>query len=181
VSVNDVLIATVACILLAKYGIPESTNLHIRCTCHIVNLVVQDILAALGEADAPDNIDYYSLNKEQPFHLDIDTDSDQVALDNEEFEDEGEDDAPDLQNITMEEEEKLKAKASPLSKVCSVSTEVTKLTLHMQKLGFITNKIASTPQWRKKFRRCAIAKYFKKNSDPDRWQSLAVVRDVRMR
>jgi hypothetical protein len=93
VSVNDVLIATVARILLAKYGIPESTNLHIRCICHVVNLVVQDILAALGEADAPDNIDYYSLNKEQPFHLDIDTDSDQVALDNEEFEDEGEDDA----------------------------------------------------------------------------------------
>jgi len=112
------LIATVACILLAKYGILESTNLQIRCTCHVVNLVVQDILAALGEADDPDDIDYYLLNKEQPFHLDINTDSDQVELDNEEFEDDGEGDE-DLENITMEEEEKLKATASSLSKVCS--------------------------------------------------------------
>ncbi len=79
------LIATVARILLAKYGIPESTTLQIRCTCHVVNLVVQDILAALGEADNPDDIDYHSLHKEQPFHLDIDADSDQVAMDNEEF------------------------------------------------------------------------------------------------
>jgi hypothetical protein len=115
-SVNDVLIATVARILLAKYGIPESTNLHIRCTCHVVNLVVQDILAALGEADDPDDIDYYSLNKEQPFHLDIDTDSDQVAMDNEEFDDDA-DESDESESINMEEEEKLAATASPLSKV----------------------------------------------------------------
>jgi len=72
-----VIIATVARILSAKYGIPELPNLHIRCFCHVVNLVVQAILTALGEADDPDNIDYCSLNKEQPFHLDINTDPDQ--------------------------------------------------------------------------------------------------------
>jgi hypothetical protein len=125
-----VLIATVARILLAKYGIPESTTLQIRCTCHIVKLVVQDILAALGEADDPDDVDYYSLNKEQPIHLDIDTDSDQVALDNEEFEDEVEDGAADSENITMEEEEKLTATASPLSKVCICFRESTIHRLH---------------------------------------------------
>jgi len=81
--------------------------------------VVQDILATLGEADNPDDIDYYSLNKEQLFHLDINTDSDQVELDNEEFKNDGEGDEEDLENITMEEEEKLKATASLLSKVCS--------------------------------------------------------------
>jgi hypothetical protein len=115
-SVNDVLIATVARILLTKYGIPELTNLHIRCTFHVINLVIQDILAALGEADDPDDVDYYSLHKEQPFHLDIDTDSDQVAMDNEEFEDDMEE-SDELENISMEEEEKLKATSSPLSKV----------------------------------------------------------------
>lgn len=52
----------------------------------------------------------------------------------------------------------------------------------LQKLRFITNKIASTSQRRKKFRKCAMEKYFKNlNSDPDRRQSLAVVRDVRTR
>lgn len=115
-SVNDVLIATVARILLAKYGIPASTNLHIRCTCHVVNLVVQDILAALGEADDPDNLDYYSLNKEQSFHLDLNSDFDQLAMDSEEFEDDA-DELDEPENISIEEEEKLQATTSPLSKV----------------------------------------------------------------
>ena len=45
----------------------------------------------------------------------IDTDPDQVALDDEEFDNIEE----DFENITMEEEEKLKATESPLSKVSS--------------------------------------------------------------
>jgi len=115
-SVNDVLLSTVSRILLAKYGIPPSPNLHIRCVCHVVNLVVQAILAALGEADNPDNVDYYTLNKEQPLHLNIDADPDQAELDCEEFQDE---DADADDNIMLEEEEKLKATESPLSKVCT--------------------------------------------------------------
>jgi hypothetical protein len=87
--------------------------------CHVVNLVVQAILAALGEADNPDEVDYYTLNKEQPLHLDIDADPDQVKLDKEEFRDDtAEDEAAPEENITLEEEEKLKATKSPLSKVC---------------------------------------------------------------
>jgi hypothetical protein len=85
--------------------------------CHIVNLVVQAILAALGEADNPDEVDYFTLNKEQPFHLDIDADPDQIELDREEFQDEEEDEMTPEENITLEEEEKLKATESPLSKV----------------------------------------------------------------
>ena len=120
-SVNDVVLSTVSRILLAKYGIPSSPNLHIRCACHVVNLVVQAILASLGEADDPDEVDYYTLNKEQPFHLDIDADPDQIELDSEEFQDEPEEDnemASD-ENIVLEEEEKSKATKSPLSKVCT--------------------------------------------------------------
>ena len=118
-SVNDVLLLTVGRILLAKYGIPVSPNLHIRCVCHVVNLVVQAILATLGEADDPDDLDYYTLNKEQPLHLDIDADPDQVELDSEEFPDEMGDEMAADENIVLEEEEKSKATESPLSKVCT--------------------------------------------------------------
>jgi hypothetical protein len=90
--------------------------------CHVVNLVVQAILAALGEADDPDEVDYYTLNKEQPLHLDISADPDQVELDAEEFQDEevvnDEDEVAPEENIILEEEEKQKATESPLSKVC---------------------------------------------------------------
>ena len=81
--------------------------------------MVQAILAALGEVDNPNEIDYYSLNKQQPFHLNIDTNPDQVELNNEEFEDHAEGELVDWENITMEEDEKMKATESPLSKVYS--------------------------------------------------------------
>jgi hypothetical protein len=105
-SVNDVIVATVARILLAKYGIPPSPN-----------------LATLGEADSPDKIDYYTLNKEQPLHPDINADPDQIELDKEEFQDEMDDEAAPEENIILEEEEKLKAMESPLSKVCCFGCE----------------------------------------------------------
>ena len=118
---------TVAWILLAKYGIPQSPNLHIHCICHIVNLVVQAILATLGEADNPDKVDYFTLNKEQPLHLDINVDPDQVGLDNEEFQDEEDDEAVPEENITLEDEEKLKAMESPLSKIHILNCEISYL------------------------------------------------------
>ena len=116
---------TVAQILLAKYRIPQSPNLHIRCICHVVNLVVQAILATLGKADDPDKVDYFTLNKEQPLHLNINVDPDHVGLDNEEFQDEEDDKAVPEENLTLDDEEKLKATESPLSKVhilnCKIS------------------------------------------------------------
>ena len=116
-SVNDVIIVTITQIHLARYGIPPSPNLHICCVCHVVNLVVQAILAALGEADDPDKVDYYTLNKEQSLHLDINANPDQIELDGEEFQDEVDDEMTPEENIMLEEEEKLKATESPLSKV----------------------------------------------------------------
>ncbi|KAJ7572408.1 hypothetical protein C8J56DRAFT_709855, partial [Mycena floridula] len=73
-SINNVLIATVSRCLLAKYGIPMNDTIQIRCLCHVVNLVVQDILASLGEADDPDICDYHAINKDKPVHFDPDTD-----------------------------------------------------------------------------------------------------------
>jgi hypothetical protein len=103
---------------LSKYDIPESPNQHIRCLCHVVNLVVQSILAALGEADDPEDADHFLLNKAQPLHLDIDNDPDQVALDHEEFNDDSNAKANVEENVAMEDEEKPSAMRSPLSKVC---------------------------------------------------------------
>jgi hypothetical protein len=83
----------------------------------VVNLVVQAILAALGEADDPDEIDYYTLDKERPLHLDIDADPEQIELDREEFRDEvGDETTTPEESVTLEEEEKVKATESPLSK-----------------------------------------------------------------
>jgi hypothetical protein len=108
-----VIVSTVSRYLLNKYSIPESPNQQIRCLCHVINLVVQSILATLGEADDPTDNDHFLVNKSQPFHLDIDNDPDQVALDHEEFNVEG-----DIEeNITLEDEEKISAAQSPLSKV----------------------------------------------------------------
>lgn len=86
--------------------------------------MVQAILATLGEADNTDEVDYFTLNKEQLLHLDINVDPDQVDLDNEEFRDEVEDEGvPEENIIILEDEEKLKVTDSPLSKVHTFNCE----------------------------------------------------------
>ncbi|KAJ7691056.1 hypothetical protein B0H14DRAFT_2251304, partial [Mycena olivaceomarginata] len=47
-------------------------NSQIRCIAHVVNLVVQKILATLDEAHDPKEQDYYIPNKDLPFHYDPD-------------------------------------------------------------------------------------------------------------
>ena len=82
-SVNDVIVETVARCLLTRYGIPESSNMHIRCIAHVINLVVQDFLAGMDEADDPDIFDWFESNKEAPLHYDPATDPEQLALEKE--------------------------------------------------------------------------------------------------
>ena len=138
---------------------------------------MQTILAALREANDPDDTDYYTLNKEQPLHIDIDTDPEQCELDKEQFlkkMDEDED-----ENIILEEEEKLKAMASPLAKVSLLPVPKIYFTSSLGQLCQITIKIVSTPQHQQKFQKCAIEKYLRRNSEcKDRQEGLAVVRDV---
>ncbi|KAF6756067.1 hypothetical protein DFP72DRAFT_810841, partial [Ephemerocybe angulata] len=70
-SVNNVLMETVCRYLLSLYGIPYNPDSHIRCIAHVINLVVQAILAGLDEADDPDLFDYFEeLNKSLPIHYD---------------------------------------------------------------------------------------------------------------
>jgi hypothetical protein len=80
--------------------------------------MVEAILATLGKAD-----NYFTLNKEQPLHLDINLDPDQVGLDNKEFQDKKDDEVVPEENITLEDEEKLKVTESPLSKVHILNCE----------------------------------------------------------
>ena len=58
------------------------------------------------------------------FGIDIDEDLDQIELDSEEFEDDLEEQNPDSDNIALEDEEKLEATKSPLSKVCFYHQDV---------------------------------------------------------
>ena len=98
------------------------------------------LTAALGEADNPDGVDYYTLNKEQPLHLDIDADPDQIELDSEEFQDEVEDEMTHEENIMLEEEEKLKATVSPLSKVCIPHVKFSYFSMLMFMLAMLHQK-----------------------------------------
>ncbi|KAF8182136.1 hypothetical protein K438DRAFT_1724989 [Mycena galopus ATCC 62051] len=121
---NDVLIRVLSRILMEKFDIqfvPE--NSQIRCLAHVVNLVVQKILATLNEADDPDVIDYYLPNKDLPFHYDPDTDTDLRDLETEEIpqstDGQAEDEEDDEVEVMTAMADDL-AKLSPLQKVSSL-------------------------------------------------------------
>jgi len=59
---------------------------------HVVNLIVQAILAELNEADDPEQDNYYIPNKHIPFHYDPDNDEEVQQMKNEEEEEDGEED-----------------------------------------------------------------------------------------
>jgi hypothetical protein len=74
------IVTTAAQLMLARYGIPYTPDMHIRCIAHVVNLVVQAFLAAMDEADDPDMLDYFTLHKDAPLHYDVNEDKDQAEL-----------------------------------------------------------------------------------------------------
>jgi len=109
-SVCDVLASSAGILLLQKYGIQfHAQNARIRCMAHVVNLIVQAILAELNEADDPEQDDYYIPNKHIPFHYDPDDDEEVQQMENEEDneEDGGEDDDEfvELLNMNLEDKE----------------------------------------------------------------------------
>lgn len=70
---------------MERYGIHFSPeNGQIRCLAHVVNLVVQQILSALIDADDLENNDWYLLNKFLPFHYDVESDEELQALEEDE-------------------------------------------------------------------------------------------------
>ena len=88
---NDEIFRNVSRYLLSLYRTPEHADRHIQCLAHVINLVVQAILAGLDEADSlyddpvnelrnDDLHDYYLQNKDTPIHYDVATDPTQDEL-----------------------------------------------------------------------------------------------------
>ena len=110
-SVCDVLARSAGVLLLQKYGLQfHLQNARISCLAHVVNLVVQAILAELNEADNPEQEDYYIPNKHIPFHYNPDDDDEVRQMENEE--DKGGEEGPDdddgfveLLHINLEDED----------------------------------------------------------------------------
>jgi hypothetical protein len=129
-SVCDVLARAAGVILLQKYGLNfHAQNARIRCMAHVVNLIVQALLAALNEADDPETDDYYIPNKHLPFHYDPDDDDEVQEMEAEgnkrDDRDEGEEfeellNMPDLENEELDNE--VTAKVVNLSEVKKVSS-----------------------------------------------------------
>jgi hypothetical protein len=96
---------------------------------HVVNLIVQALLAALNEADDPEKDDYYIPNKHLPFHYDPDNDDEvqEMEAEGNQQDDGGEDEEfeellnmPDLENEELDNE--VTAKVVNLSEVKKVSS-----------------------------------------------------------
>jgi hypothetical protein len=131
---------------------------------HVINLIVQAILAELNEADDPEQDDYYIPNKHIPFHYDPDDDEEVQQMEDEEDDkgggEDGDEEFVELLHMNLEDKELegVLDSAVDLSEVKKVGisntkrspTELTKLITCQ--LRAITKKICSSPQRHKQFR-----------------------------
>ncbi|KAF9552914.1 hypothetical protein CPC08DRAFT_646303, partial [Agrocybe pediades] len=147
---------------LARHGIPHTPDMHIRCIAHVINLVVQDFLHKIDEAEDPDKEDWYETCKDLPIHYDPSSDEEQEKLDKE-----------DLSKITVGPED------TPDDSDEAELAEALGDESAVKRLRFITTKIVSSPQRRLQFRKIAKEKYAGK-SDPSvaRLAELMVIRDI---
>jgi len=117
-SANDTLITALSKILINQFDIQfVPGNSQIRCLNHVLNLVVQKVLATLNEAEDPDNLDYF--DKSLPVHYSAEDDPDQLELEREKDEDIDEDAEEETDDKTFDE--LLTSNATQLSatqKVC---------------------------------------------------------------
>jgi cytidylate kinase len=99
---------------------------------HVVNLMVQALLAALNEANDPETDDYYIPNKHLPFHYDPNDDDEvqemEAEVNMQDNENEGEEfeellNMPDLENEELDDE--ITAKVVNLSEVKKVRSRNT--------------------------------------------------------
>jgi hypothetical protein len=83
-TVNDVIARNVSKALLTLYDVPPNSAMHINCFAHIINLVVQDFMAALEEGDPCEqdggDTDHFRLHKDSPVCYDPDKDQDLQEL-----------------------------------------------------------------------------------------------------
>lgn len=195
-SVCDVIARSAGVMLLKKYGVKfHEENARIRCMAHVVNLIVQSLLAALDEANDPDLDDYYIPNKHLPFHYDPEDDEEvaEMECEGEEKENDDADDADDefvellhldLGDEALEDElEDELNETVDLSEVKKVSPRAYYVVFntHLPQLRAITKKICSSPQRRKQFRNFAKQAYGSKPAPAPSNKllcDLMVIRDV---
>jgi hypothetical protein len=114
-----VLLRALSRLLREKFDIQfVPANSQIRCLAHVVNLVVQKLLAALDDLLDPDLVDDYLPNKDLPIHYDPDTDPDVLQMEQEIFtKDDNETTEEDDAATLMDGLASTFAKMSPLQKV----------------------------------------------------------------
>jgi hypothetical protein len=139
-SVNDVIIEVTGKIILQKYNVPYTPDMHIRCIAHVVNLIVQAFLAAMDEADSPDDIDYFLLHKESPIHYDPDDDEDHTAMESEDVDLEAMDvDGDEVLDIAEEKAIEEIQHSSPLKRVSNLSPDLLVCTYSVLCLAALCN------------------------------------------
>ena len=139
-SVNDVIIEVTGQIILQKYNVPYTPDMHIRCIAHVVNLIVQAFLAAMDEADSPDDIDYFLLHKESPIHYDPDDNEDHTAIESEDVDLEAMDvDVDEVLDITEEKVIEEIQHSSPLKQVSNLSPDLLVCTYSVLCLAALCN------------------------------------------
>ncbi|EPS96490.1 hypothetical protein FOMPIDRAFT_48168 [Fomitopsis schrenkii] len=147
---------------MERYGIHFSPeNGQIRCLAHVVNLVVQQILSALINADDPTVNDWYLLHKFLPFHYDVEGDEELRALEDDEMAETDE----KLTELCQDEE---KDEALNLDEISNP----------VQKLRVIVRKIVSSPQRRSSFRKHA-RRHYKGKPSPSGGKELSTLMPVR--
>lgn len=134
-TVCDVIARSAGIMLLKKYGLHfHEGNACICCMLHVINLIIQSLLASLDEATDPDLEDYYIPNKHLLFHYNPEEDKEVIKMENEGDENGYADDKDDefvellhldLGDEELEEEleEELNATLN-ISKVKKVSSQV---------------------------------------------------------
>ncbi|KAJ7189246.1 hypothetical protein C8R46DRAFT_877092, partial [Mycena filopes] len=142
-------------------------NSQICCLAHVINLVVQKILAVLNEADDPAVIDYYLPNKDLPFHYVPEDDPNLRDLENEEF--------TPAPNADDEEDAEVEVMTDLAAELASLSP--------LQKLRLTATKICASPQRRLRFKRVAASIYKDEinKSSGRKLSTLMIVRDVKHR
>ncbi|KAJ7855756.1 hypothetical protein B0H14DRAFT_2507963 [Mycena olivaceomarginata] len=123
---NDVLLRALSRLLREKFDIQfVPANSQIRCLAHVVNLVVQKLLAALEDLPDPDLVDDYLPNKDLPIHYDPDTDPDVLQMEQEIFtKDDNETTEEDDAATLMDGLASTFAKMSPLQKVSDLISAI---------------------------------------------------------
>jgi len=114
---------------MKQYGISFHSDIaRIWCLAHVVNIVVQTILTELDEAEDPDNLNWFDINKHLPAHYDVDQDEDLQEMEAEVLEDDTVDGTTKINEVLGDELPKDVASLSVVKRVSWCNS--TKVAIH---------------------------------------------------